>query len=133
MSKIINACNIPLGQQSSTVPDVSGAMQNYFQKMVFTLLKKVVSGFQVVENAAPIVFQGVIQPFTSRQLMLKPEGQRAWSWYTVHAEPGIVLKVDDIIQYLGQNYRVMGQTDYRLYGYVEYQLQTDWFGEGVFP
>jgi len=128
--KIINGANININQQNTYVPDVSGSLQNYFQKMVFSPLEKTVSGFQLVENAAPIEFHATLQPFTPRQLLIKPEGQRAWSWYTLHAEPGIVLKVDDCVDYLGKQYRVMSKTDYTLYGYIIYELVTDWTGSG---
>lgn len=130
MSKIVNASNIPLNQQFSSVPDVSGALQGYFQPMVFTPLLKTVKGYQVVENSNPIEFQGTIQPFTARQLYLKPEGQRAWSWFTVHAEPGVVLKVDDVILYIDKQYRVMSKKNFTLYGYDEYELITDWNNSG---
>lgn len=128
--KIVNAKNIPLNARNGTVPDVSGGLQDYFQKMVFTPLVKTVSGFQVVEDAFPIEFQGTIQPLSPRQLFLKPEGQRAWSWFTLHAEPGIVLKVDDVVDYLNKQYRVMSKTNYSLYGYVLYEIVTDWSGAG---
>lgn len=130
MSKIINAANIPLNQLSGTVPNVSGALKDYFQKMVFAPLEKTVSGFRVVENVDPIDFWGVIMPLNPRQLMLKPEGERAWTWFQLFAEPGINLSVDDVIQYLSVQYRVMGQTDFSLYGYIEYQLVQDFTGSG---
>jgi hypothetical protein len=130
MGRIINGANTPINQVTGTVPNVSGALKDYFQFMTFTPLQKTVSGFQVVENSAPIEFWGVIQPFTPRQLMMRPEGERAWSWFTLHAEPAVNLKVDDVILYLGKQYRVMAQTDFRLYGYVLYQLVQDWTGAG---
>lgn len=130
MSTIINAANISINQQNTSVPDVSGALQNYFQKMTFVLLQKTVNGFQAVEDSLPIEFWATLQPFTPRQLMLKPEGQRAWTWFTLHAEPGVVLKVDDVVQYLDKQFRVMAQTDFRLYGYVLFELVQDWTGAG---
>ena len=130
MSIISNAANRPLFDKSGTVPDVSGAMQDYFQAMVFTPLVKTISGFQAVETASPINFQGVIQPFTERQLLLKPEGQRAWTWFWLHADPVLTLKVDDVVLFKGIQTRVMARKDYVLYGYVEYHLVQDWEGAG---
>jgi hypothetical protein len=95
MTRIPNAANRPLFDKSGSVPDVSGALTDYFQTMIFTRLTKTVTGFQAVETADPIVFQGVIQPFTERQLFLKPEGQRAWSWFWLHADPVLTLNVDE--------------------------------------
>lgn len=127
---IPNGKNTPLDARAGTVPDVSDAMFDWFQPMTFEPVGKVVSGFQVVETATPVNFLGVWQPLTERALQLKPEGQRAWSWFWVHAEPSLVLEVDDVVQYLGVQYRVMTHKDYRLYGYVEYHLVTDWTGSG---
>lgn len=126
MSTIINASNIPLNQQNTMVPDVSGAMQNYFQKMTFIPLQKTVQGFQLVENSAPIEFWGNIMPFSARQLIMKDIGQRAWSWFSVYAEPGVRLKADDVFQYLGQQYRVIAQTNFSLYGYSLYEIILDY-------
>jgi hypothetical protein len=130
MTPISNAANRPLFDKSGSVPDVSGAMQDYFQTMIFTPLVKTVSGFQAVETGSPIIFQGVIQPFTERQLLLKPEGQRAWSWLWLHADPVLTLEVDDVVLFKGIQTRVMSRKDYELYGYVEYHLVQDWQGAG---
>lgn len=127
---IKNGKDTPLNENSGTLPDVSGAMLDYFQPMVFGTVAKAVEGFQVVETKTSVSFQGVIQPFSDRQLMMKPEGQRSWKWYTVHAEPQLELATDEIITYLGAQYRVMSLRDYRLYGYVEYHLVQDYTGSG---
>lgn len=125
-----NGASRPLNVNSGTLPDVSGAMLDWFQPMVFELVSKIVSGFQVSETPTPINFQGTWQPLTERQLMLKPEGQRAWSWYWMHAQPSLVLQVDDVVIWLGKQTRVMSRKDYALYGYIEYHLVQDWEGSG---
>lgn len=127
---IFNAANRPLNVDTGTVPDVSGALKDYFQPMVFTTIVKSVVGFQDVETPTVTNFQGVIQPFTERQLMLKPEGQRAWTWFLLHAEPVLTLQVDDVTNWLGKQTRVMSRKDFGLYGYVEYHLVQDWEGSG---
>lgn len=130
MSKIINAASIPLFAKSGAVPNVSGAMRSYYQQMTFVPVEKTISGFQVIENAEPIDLIGVIQPFTPRQLLLKPEGQRAWTWFTLHAEPSVVLQVDSCIEYLGKQYRIMSRANFSIYGYVVYEMVQDWTGAG---
>lgn len=125
-----NAASRPLFSKSGTTPDVSGALQDYYQAMVFNLVTKTVQGFQVLESAEPINFQGNIQPLTERQLLLKPEGQRAWSWFQLHAQPQLLLQVDDVVMWAGKPTRVMSRKDYFLYGYVEYSLVQDWTGAG---
>lgn len=127
MTMIRNAGAIPLNAQpQGMVPDVSGALQGYYQPLTFAPLVKAVSGFQVVESATPIQFQGVIQPFSPRRLLLLPEGQRAWSWYLLHADPVLTLQVDDVVLWQGKQTRVMSRTNYTLFGYVEYSLCQDW-------
>lgn len=128
--KIVNAANIPIGQQNSSVPDLSGALQGYFQKMVFVPIIKTVSGFQVVEDALPIECMGVIMPLSPRQLLMKPEGQRGWAWSQMFCEPWVGLKIDNCIEYLGVQFRIMAKTNYELYGYQEFHLVQDWEGAG---
>lgn len=130
MATIQNASAIPLNQKAGTVPDVSGALTDWFQPMTFTTIVKTVVGFEVVETPTNVTFQGVVQPLSARQLMLKPEGQRAWTWLKLHADPVLKLQVDDVVSYLGVQTRVMARKDYALYGYVEYDLVQDWTGAG---
>lgn len=127
---IANAKNTPINFRTGTVPDVSGALQDYYQPMVFTPVSKKINGFQVVETGNPINFQGTMQPFTERQLMLRPEGERAWTWFMLHAQPVLSLQVDDVVLWNGKQTRVMGRTDYALYGFVTYKLVQDWTGAG---
>lgn len=125
---ILNAGTITLDQNSGTLPDMSGALKNWFRPMTFRKITKVVTAYQVQETAVVISTQGVFQPLTGKQLLIKPEGQRAWSWWQLHAETDLVLDVDEIVEHNGEKYRVMSQKDYGLYGYVEYELVKDWTG-----
>jgi hypothetical protein len=128
--KIKNAANTPLNANSGTVPNVGGAMLDWFQPITFGLVTKTVDGFQVKETEVEVDFMGVWQPLKEREIQFKPEGQRAWSWYWLHADPTLNLKVDDTVNYLGRQYRVMTKKNFSLYGYVEYHLVTDWTGAG---
>jgi hypothetical protein len=130
MSTIQNGANTPLNVLTGTLPDVSGALKDYFQPMVFQPVKKTTKGFQVVEKTVPINFRGVIMPLTERSLQLKPEGQRAWSWFQLYAEPVLELQVDDVVLWDGRLTRVMGRLNYFLYGYAAYSLVQDWVGAG---
>ncbi len=127
---IANGANRPLNTQAGTVPDVSGALKDWFQPMVFETVVKTTVGFQVVEAGTEINFMGVLQPMSPRQLALKPEGQRAWTWLTLHADPVLTLKVDEVVTYLGRQTRVMSRKNYELYGFIEYTLAQDWTGSG---
>lgn len=123
---ITNASNTPLDVATGTVPNVGGALTDWFQPMEFTTIVKQTVGFQVVEVPTSVPFRGVIQPLKARELLMKPEGQRAWTWYQLHATPDLKLKVDDIVTYRGVPTRVMALKAYDIYGYIEYELVQNW-------
>ena len=74
-----------------------------------------------------ITFQGVWQPLRDEQLQLKPEGQRSWEWYWIHAKAETLnLNTADKVIFNGERYKVMNKKDYSLNGYVEYQVIRDY-------
>ena len=112
------------------LPNVTGALVSYYVPMVFELITKTVSGGEAIETTTPINFRGVMQPLKVTQLMLKPEGQRSWTWFWLHCDPSLKLRLDDVVIYKGVQTRVMGKKDYSDYGYLEYELAQDWTGAG---
>lgn len=129
-TKMTNAKDVPLNQNSGTVPNMSDTIAGYLQAMTFDVLTKTVVDYQNVETTTPVDFQGTFQPFSDRQLLLKPEGQRSWSWFMVHSQIALPLKNDDVVKYLGIQYRVMSQKQYPLYGFYEYHIINDYTGSG---
>lgn len=127
---IQNGKNLPLNQSSGTMPDLSGAILNWFQPMTFGVVTKTVVNFQVRETKVDVTFQGVWQPMKPQSIRMKPEGQRSWKWFTVHALPSLQLTPDEVITYLGVQYRVADKLDYKLDGFVEYHLCQDYTGSG---
>lgn len=130
MGTIANGKDTPLNIRMGTIPDVSGAMTDWYQSMTFTRVLKVVTDFQVVETPTPVLFRGLLQPLKDRDLQLKPEGERAWTWLLLHSDPVLTLDVDEVVLYNGVQTRVMTRKDYSLYGYIEYSLVQDWTGSG---
>lgn len=133
-----NASNIPLNQQSGTVPSLGTSLLDWFQQITFGKITKVIDGYQTVETVVNIVFQGVVQPLSGVHLDMKPEGEQRWNWISVMtaASPAgavLDLAVDDIIIYLGVEYRVMTKRDYSLYSYVYYELVQDYTGSVPTP
>jgi hypothetical protein len=128
MATIANGGKRPINYRAGTIPDVSGSMRDWFQPLTFSRIVKTVVGFQDVETEHQFSFRGVVQPFTDRQLLLKPEGQRAWTWLSIFTDPVLKLDVDEIITFQGMQTRIMSLKDYFLYGYVEYHAIQDWTG-----
>ncbi len=123
---IKNASSIPLNQNSGTLPDMRNPLLDWFQYVQFITINKVIVNFEVYEIWTQNAFQGVLQPFTTKQLQIKPEGERDWSWFTIHATPDLELSNDDIIYIDNTAYRVMGLLDYSKYGYIEYHAIQDY-------
>jgi len=113
---------------NGTVPDVSSALWDYFQPLEMMNITKGVNGFEVIETGTVTRFRGLIQPLSNRQLMLKPEGERAWTWLMLHAERVLELEVDDIMTFRGKDTRVMAKKDYEIFGFAYYELVQDWTG-----
>ena len=122
---IVNGRDRDIGDVS-TVPNAGASMRAWFQRLTLYKVKKQLIDFQTVESRQPFTTAGVIQPFTNRQLEMKPEGQRAWDWQMLHCENGLVLIPDEIVEYKGTRYRVEGQKNYAAYGYLYYELVNDY-------
>lgn len=112
------------------LPNLNDAIIEWFQPMTFTKLVKTNLNYMVVESAMDFCFQGVWQPYNAKQLQLRPQGQRAWAWFTCHADPSLQLAVDDVIYYYGVQYRVMDLSDFSKYGFMKYHLVEDYTGSG---
>lgn len=125
---IFNAGSVPLSKNPGTLPNMADTIMNWFQLLTFEQVTKTVDAtFQVQETTTPLQFQGVVQPFTAQQLRMKPEGQRLWKWYGIHALPVLQLSPDDVlIDQSGTHFRVMGKTDFTQYGYVYYETVQDY-------
>jgi hypothetical protein len=130
LSPIFNAASVTLDQTPGTLPNVADALLQWFQPLIFGVLTKTIVNFQVQETAVDTTFFGVWQPMTSQKLQMKPEGQRAWEWVTVHALPSPALQPDDVILRNGIQFRVSEKRDYTQYGYIEYELVNDYSGSG---
>lgn len=130
MSWINNASSIPLNQNTGTLPDMSGTLQDWFQPMTFGVITKTVTDFQVIESVVNTNFMGVWQSLTGRQLVMQTKGQRQWEWWMLHADLAISLKIDDIVTYVTKQYRVMAKKDYSLYKYQYYELVEDYQESG---
>lgn len=127
---IQNASDIPLSQNTGTLPQMGDALLSWFQAMVFTTIVKTVVNSLVVETPTNVSFQGVWQPFTDQALLMKPIGQRKWKWFMLHADTTLSLEPDDVVTYQGTQFRVMAKKDYSPYAYIEYHLAQDYTGSG---
>lgn len=122
---IINGKDADLGVASSALPYVGTALYGLLQPMTFTTIAKSVYQGLVTELQTNVSVRCSRQPFSPQRLALKPEGQRAWRWELLFADPSLVLSPDDRVIFGGRPYRVMAKYDYKEYGYVQYEIAED--------
>lgn len=127
---IVNGKDIPFASSFNTLPDVSDVLPDWFQDMTFQVVTKDLEDYEVVENLTTITTQGVRQPMSAQRIAIKPEGQRAWKWETIHCLPDVKLNIDDIIIFDGVKYRVMNRWNWAEYGYLEYEICQAYEDEG---
>ena len=128
---IFNAKDIPIGSGVPTVPSVSTVLLDWFKTITFVRIIKEEVDYQVVEKLIPVTAKGVWQPLNSRELAVKPEGQRSWRWQKLLCTPAIALHPDDIVVADKIRYRVMGKLDWSENGYFEYHLTQDFNAEAA--
>lgn len=117
-----------IGEMAPNLPSMRETIMGYFRPLVFTRTVKKQVDYRVEESLEKIETFGAIQPLKHTDLQIKPEGERAWSWWKVHATADLVLTLDDVLFYKGTKYRVKGQGSYDEYGFVSYQLVKDFEG-----
>ena len=110
------------GLNFSGLPQVGGVLPGWFQPLEFEIVTKTLVNYEVQEIIIEISTQGVRQPMMAQKIAIKPEGQRAWKWETLHCLPDVPLKVDDEVIFGGKTYRVMNKWDWTEYGYCEYEI-----------
>lgn len=89
-----------------------------------TLVQKTVDDHELVESSKvkpPLFFQGVLEPLSPQRLLIKPEGQRTWKWWTLLTD--LQLQLDDQVKdQMGKLYRVVTLRDWSQAGYYEYEI-----------
>ena len=103
-------------------PDVSAAFFDWTEPMQFVLVTNVATDYEAIETPVnQICFDGVIEPITPRLLMIKPEGERKYKYWTLWTEEELVP--DSIVQDdKGLYYRVTKKSDWRSGDYQEYEI-----------
>lgn len=129
MGIIQNGANTPLSSTPGTLPDVSGALMDWNQKVTFSSVTKAIEGFEVKETMESVTFRGNIQPNTN-DLQILPNGQRVWESWELWAETALELDLDDVAGYNGLQLRVLKKQDWGKHGYRYYVLVEDWENNG---
>ena len=119
---IFNASQRPLSESATTLPTMAATIKGWFRPITLGRVTQAIKDRETVEVIRDQKTRGVMQPFRPQQLVLKPEGERQWKWFMLHAETDLILATNDTVVYRGTRYTVMEKTDYSEYGYVQYDL-----------
>lgn len=127
---IKNARDIGLKQAGTGLPRLDSALLGWFYPLTLGRAQKTNVDGLAQEIITAVQTRGVIQPLSARQLAIKPEGQRAWRWISCYCLPDVILAPDDIVTIDAIRYRVMAVYDFRMEGFMHYELCQD-YQEGV--
>ncbi len=103
-------------------PDMSGAFWNWTEPIQFNVVRTDAVDYEAVDTPEnQIVFDGTMEPIKPRDLLIKPEGERKFNYWTLWTEQE--LKPDAIIQdEAGFTYRVTSKSDWRSGDYQQYEI-----------
>ena len=109
------------------MPQIGAAFGGWTNRIIMARIKEtVVDGFVQLEEK-PIYFYGTIQPLSPREIELKPEGQRSFTWLQIHcASRALNLIPGQKIKWNGKVYKVMARLDYDLNGFLEFHVVQDY-------
>jgi hypothetical protein len=116
--------------QVSQMPQMTSTMSGWLVPITLGIVRKEQNGFTIREFVEEVSFKGVWQPLEMSRLQIKEDGQRHWNWYWLHTPMDLKIKIDDVVMFQGQQYRVMSDKNYSLNGFYEYELIEDYTGAG---
>ena len=125
---IVNAANSKINL-SGGIPNMEGNLSVWFTTMNVGVTVKSIVDFQLSESINYVDIQAVLQPFSTKQLEIKPIRVRGWGWSTLHVKGSDQeFRLDDHVVIDEKKYRIMQKFEWQRYGFIEYQVIQD-FGK----
>lgn len=123
---IQNASNNLIG--GSKLPDMSNTILDWFQDVVFGVVRESVVKFEKKIEIEQVSTKAVVQPAGQETLALLSEGDRSWDVEEIHALPDLQLKNGDFVYWNNVKYKVLSKQDYSRYGYMFYVVREAFEG-----
>lgn len=122
---IINGKDLPFGQSSAGVPDVSEAIRSLFQPVQVGIIKATqIKGYTQTFVESYISTQGV-RVQNPNALVINKTGERIWDSVNIYFLNDILLEADDLFLFNDIQYRVMVLETWPEYGYNKYSVVQD--------
>ena len=108
----------------SQAPNMSSVLNGCLDPMSFVIVTKAQDPVtkEIVNTTCSVTTMAVIQPLRTRELAMKPEGERSWQWYKIFALPDLMMKLGDMVTIGAETFRVMGSRNWSSKGYVYYEI-----------
>jgi hypothetical protein len=110
------------------MPQMQAAFAGWSAPIQIQLITQtVLDDGSVKDTTDPFNLRGVIQPLKPKEVALKPEGERAWSWYQMHIVGDAKgLKVTNKILWRGQRFKIMASKNYSQNNFWEFHMVEDY-------
>lgn len=119
MAKLLN--------EISNMPEIQSAITPWEDTIKIGIVTQTWNEGDLTQSISQVSFKGTIQPLSAKQIALKPEGQRAWTWYMIHCTKlDLNIDVNDKIYIDDIKYKVMAYNNYKRNGYVEFHIVKDY-------
>lgn len=123
---IRNASRLTVDEAVMPAPTGRSIVYGWLRPIEMVMVRKKTEDFETIEVQVPLKTNGVVQPFTATALAIKPEGERAWKWWSITATPDLQLKADEVITYRGSKLRIMRQLPFEANDVVQYEAVEDY-------
>lgn len=123
---IFNAATQKIAETAGPTPNMRSTLAGWVRDLGLTRVDKSIVDFQTVETEVELPGRGIWQPLMPSQLAIKPEGERAWRWFMIHATTDLRLTTDDVIKRARAPYRVMADMGWDDNGYRLYHVVNDY-------
>lgn len=123
---IFNAGAQTIGQGLGPTPNMRSTLAGWVRELSLSRVVKTAVDFEIVEREVAIPGAGVWQPLSNARLAIKPEGQRSWRWFMIHATTDLKLNTDDVFTRAGTKYRVMANGEWDDNGFRLYEVVNDY-------
>ena len=122
----IKIANTGTVMAASVLPSMGNAISAWFRPLDLVRRITQLRDREAVISEVPLRCMGVIQPLMGRELVMKPEGQRAWNWNMLHTSSDVSLNPGEDFTVNGKKYRVMSDKGYSDFGFIYYEIVQDY-------